>query len=101
VTIVRRVPAAVELDPASPVPHWGIALALGPNINLDVDPEREKAAYEAVQKALKLAEKAPEQERAYARALARRYSADRTSTWRNPGKAWLPGRPPDLFGMEA
>jgi len=22
------------------MPHWGIALALGPNINLDVDPAR-------------------------------------------------------------
>ncbi|MCI0528718.1 MAG: hypothetical protein L0Y56_14870, partial [Nitrospira sp.] len=48
----------------------------GPNINLDVDPEREKAAYEAVQKALALATSAPEQERAYIEALAKRYSID-------------------------
>ena len=56
--------------------HWGIALALGPNINLDVDPEREKAAYEAAQKALALAANAPENERAYIAAVAKRYSND-------------------------
>ena len=48
---VRSFRRAAELDPASPMPHWGIALALGPNINLDVDPEREKAAYDAAQQA--------------------------------------------------
>jgi hypothetical protein len=56
--------------------HWGIALALGPNINLDVDPEREKAAYDAVQKALSLAAGISENERAYIDALVRRYSID-------------------------
>ena len=56
--------------------YWGIALALGPNINLDVDPAREKAAYEAAQKALSLAGKAPENERAYIEALVKRYSID-------------------------
>ena len=34
---IRSFRRAAELDPASPMPHWGIALALGPNINLDVD----------------------------------------------------------------
>src|SRR5215472_13227992 len=45
---------ASELDPQSAMAFWGIALALGPCINLDVDPPHEKAAYEAVQKALSL-----------------------------------------------
>jgi tetratricopeptide (TPR) repeat protein len=57
--------------------YWGIAYALGPNINLDVDPERERAAYEAVQKALQLSKGGgPDNERAYIEALARRYSID-------------------------
>ena len=43
---------ASELDPQSAMPFWGLALALGPCINLDVDPPHEQAAYEAVQKAL-------------------------------------------------
>jgi hypothetical protein len=56
---------------------WGIALALGPCINLmDVDPTHEKAAYEAVQKALSLTSSATERENAYIQTLAKRYSPD-------------------------
>ena len=67
---------SAELDPHSAMPLWGVALALGPCINLDVDPPHEKAAYEAVQKAVSLAPGATESERAYIQALAKRYSAD-------------------------
>jgi tetratricopeptide (TPR) repeat protein len=67
---------ATELDPQSAMAFWGIALALGPCINLDVDPPHEKAAYEAVQKALLLASGATERERDYIQALAKRYSSD-------------------------
>ena len=73
---VRSFEKAAELDPESPMPYWGIALALGPNINQDVDLSREKAAYEAVQRAEKLASGAPESERAYVAALVKRYSND-------------------------
>jgi tetratricopeptide (TPR) repeat protein len=73
---IRSFRRAAELDPASPMPHWGIALALGPNINLDVDPEREKAAYDEAQKAKALLGGAPAIERAYVEALAVRYSDD-------------------------
>lgn len=73
---VRSFKRAAELDPQLAMAYWGIALALGPNINLDVDPEREKAAYDAVQKALSLSATAPENERAYINALAKRYSTD-------------------------
>src|SRR6187401_1967668 len=73
---VRSFRRAAEFDPASPMPWWGVALALGPNINLDVDAARESAAYEAVQKAVALAVRAPAKERAYVTALAKRYSND-------------------------
>jgi len=73
---VRSFERAAELDPQMAMAYWGVALALGPNINLDVDPDREKAAYEAVQKALELAAGAPEQERDYIEALAKRYSIE-------------------------
>jgi len=73
---IRSFRRAAELDPASPMPHWGIALALGPNINLDVDPEREKAAYDEAQRARALAATAPARERAYVDALVQRYSND-------------------------
>jgi tetratricopeptide (TPR) repeat protein len=73
---VRAFRRASALDPASPMPHWGIALALGPNINLDVDPDREKVAYDEAQRARTLAAAAPPGERAYVDALITRYSND-------------------------
>lgn len=73
---IRSFKRAAELDPKLAMAHWGIALALGPNINLDVDPEREKAAYEAVHKALSLTNGTSEHERSYIEALAKRYSID-------------------------
>ncbi len=73
---IRSFTRAAKLDPQMAMAYWGIALALGPNINLDVDPDREKAAYEATQRALSLAAMVPENERAYIEALSRRYSID-------------------------
>jgi tetratricopeptide (TPR) repeat protein len=68
---------AAELDPASPMPLWGIALAYGPNINdFDMDRERAKTADEYVKKALALTSPSQPRERAYVEALAKRYSSD-------------------------
>ena len=68
---------AAELDPRLAMAHWGLAMSLGPNYNeTQIPPERMKAAHEAAQKGLALAAKAPEHERAYLEALAKRYSAD-------------------------
>lgn len=65
---------AADLDPKLAMAWWGVALTLGPNYNLPVDPEREKAGYDAVQRALSLQENASEPERAYINALSMRYS---------------------------
>jgi tetratricopeptide (TPR) repeat protein len=73
---VRSFQRAAELDPECAMAYWGMALALGPNINLDIDAEREKLAYEAIQKALPLVAKVSEPERAYIEAQAKRYSND-------------------------
>jgi hypothetical protein len=73
---VRSFQRAAELDPDCAMAYWGVALALGPNINADVDPEREKLAYESIQKAVGLAAKMSEPERAYIEAMAKRYSND-------------------------
>src|SRR5215210_2439337 len=68
---------AAELDSQSVMPLWGIALAQGPHINMDGDGDVDaKAAYEIVQKALSMISNAPEQEQAYVRAMARRFSSD-------------------------
>jgi len=72
----RSFQRAAELDPKLAMAWWGVALTLGPNYNLPVDPEREKAGYDAVQRALSLQENASDPERAYINALAVRYSND-------------------------
>src|SRR6266849_7995113 len=71
---VRSFKRAAELDPQMAMAWWGVAYALGPNINMDVDPDREKAAFDAVQKAMALSPNAPANEQAYIKALATRYS---------------------------
>jgi hypothetical protein len=48
---IRSFQRAVELDPHSPMPWWGIALALGPNINMPMDEAQHRRAYDALQKA--------------------------------------------------
>lgn len=73
---VRSFRRAAELDPQMAMAWWGVALALGPNINQDVDLVREQAAADAAQKALALAKDKPEVERAYIEALSKRYSVD-------------------------
>jgi tetratricopeptide (TPR) repeat protein len=73
---IRSFRKALELDPHMAMAYWGIAYALGPNINLDVDPQREQSAYEAVQKALEISKTSPENERAYIETLAKRYTND-------------------------
>ena len=72
----RSFQRAAELDPKLAMAWWGVALTLGPNYNLPVDPAREKAGYEAVQRALALQENASEPEKGYINALAVRYSND-------------------------
>ena len=47
---VRSFERAAQLDPQMTMAYWGIALALGSNINSEIDSERERSAYEAVQK---------------------------------------------------
>ncbi|HLK04957.1 MAG TPA: hypothetical protein VKT53_11010 [Candidatus Acidoferrum sp.] len=72
----RSFQKASELDPQSPMPLWGIAMAVGPNYNANVDAEREKLAFETIQKASKLAEDAPRVEQDYVTTLMLRYSSD-------------------------
>lgn len=73
---IRSFEHASELDPNAAMPYWGKALALGPNYNIDVDPDREKGSFATIQIARKLAANGPEIERDYVDALAKRYSDD-------------------------
>jgi tetratricopeptide (TPR) repeat protein len=71
---------ASRLDPDSPMPYWGQAYALGPNIN-DPAPneERKKSAYKALLMAKKMASTASDKEKALVDALTSRYSSDVTA----------------------
>ena len=73
---IRAFQAAAQLDPTCAMAHWGIALALGPNINAPMETEAGKAAYQAIQQAVTLARHASLHERAYIEALSTRYAAD-------------------------
>jgi len=67
---------ATELDPDLALGYWGAALALGPNINMDVDPEREKQAFESVHAAQAHESHTSQKEKDLIAALMRRYSDD-------------------------
>ena len=80
---------AAELDPALGMAFWGLALAVGPNYNeAQVDPERVKAAVDAVGRARSLAARAPEAERAYIEALAARFSPDPGADFKRLARAY-------------
>jgi tetratricopeptide (TPR) repeat protein len=67
---------AARLDPACAICWWGVAIVLGPNINLPIDPERNEKAVEAVVKAKSLSVGASPVEQALILALMNRYTAD-------------------------
>jgi tetratricopeptide (TPR) repeat protein len=67
---------AARLDPKCAMAYWGMALVLGPNINMAMPPEAEPQAYEMIQKAIALKKNTSEKERAYIDALAKRYSGE-------------------------
>ena len=73
---LRAFKESARLDLENPMAYWGWALVLGPNLNLPMQDEVKAQAYEAMQTALSLKERATEKEQAYIDALATRYSDD-------------------------
>jgi len=72
---IRSFEEAARLDPNLAMAWWGVALCHGPHINNPALPEeRAKLAWDALQKALALREKASTVERALVDALAKRYA---------------------------
>ena len=70
---IRSFEAAAQLDPQAAMPYWGIALALGPNINSVMEKKDERRAIEMAQKARRLAGHIAPAEQAYIEALVTRY----------------------------
>ena len=85
---IRAFEEAGRLDPTSAMAWWGVALALGPNINLPMDTEHGKKAAEAIAKAQGLSRNATRREQAYIAALTRRY-APKETFGKPPGRAEL------------
>ncbi len=67
---------ASKIDPNLSMAYWGMALALGQNINEDVSPENEIKCYNYIQKALQLSSNASRIEQDYISALSTRYTND-------------------------
>jgi len=72
---IRSFEEAARLDPACAMCWWGVALALGPNINAPMDEAAGAKANAAVVKAMERMGGASRKEQAFIRALAKRYAA--------------------------
>jgi tetratricopeptide (TPR) repeat protein len=72
---IRAFQQAAATDPQCAMCYWGIAFALGPNINAPITEDAAKAAWEAIGQARK-ASGSSDKERAFIDALAKRYAAD-------------------------
>lgn len=73
---IRSFKDAITLDPGCAMCYWGIALALGPNINAPMEDAAVPDAYQAIQQALTLAPAVSAGEQAYIQALVTRYAAE-------------------------
>jgi tetratricopeptide (TPR) repeat protein len=89
---------AARLDGRCAMCEWGIALALGPNINHDMSSAGEAEARRHAARALALSDYATPRERAYIDALALRYgvTAPPPAAPAPAGKVTLP--PPEMCG---
>ena len=98
---LRSFKESARLDPNNAMAYWGMALVLGPNLNLPMQANVVKPAYEASRKALALMNRHSEREQVYIRALATRYAkspeADRGKLDRAyvEAMAWLVKQYPD------
>ncbi|MDP3718727.1 MAG: hypothetical protein Q8T13_13265 [Acidobacteriota bacterium] len=84
----RSFERAATLDPSSPMPHWGMSLALGTNIN-DVAPaDRLKQGYTHLAEAEKRKSGGSEVEQGLVEALGRRYVAEPTGDQQDREQAY-------------
>src|SRR5688572_8258636 len=74
----RSFELAAAKDPASPMPHWGMSLALGTNINDTAPAERLQQAHTHLAEADKRKSGGSDVEQGLVDALAKRYVADPT-----------------------
>jgi tetratricopeptide (TPR) repeat protein len=85
---IKSFKEALKHDSTCAMCYWGIAYALGPNINLPMDTSLVRPAYQALQQALTHSAKVTPRERAYIEALAKRYSDDPSANRAELDSAW-------------
>ena len=73
---IRSFEAAAIVDTKCAMAWWGVAFAHGPNINAPMEDGAVPKAWEALQKAIQLKDKASAKERDYIDALAKRYARE-------------------------
>lgn len=85
---IRAFQSGQKLDPNCAMCWWGEALALGPNINLPMDPALNERALAALAGARQRAPGVSAREQAYIAALSKRYSAAPDAARAELDRAW-------------
>ncbi len=70
---------ASQIDPNLAMSYWGMALSLGPNINMEMTADRGRRAYDIIEMAKQKVSNVSENEKDYIAALATRYSANESN----------------------
>jgi len=97
---------AAQLDPDCAMCWWGAALVLGPHVNAQMDPADNPKAWQSLQRAVALAPRVTERERAFIHALESRYAENPPEDRRALDEAYAKAtgalvaqRPDDLDAM--
>ena len=85
---IKSFKQALTHDSTCAMCYWGIAYALGPNINLPMDSSVVRPAWDASYNAVRLSVNVSPKERAYIDALSKRYSADPKANRASMDTAW-------------
>jgi hypothetical protein len=85
---IRSFREGIREDSTCAMCWWGVAYALGPNINMPMDTAAVRPAWEAVQAAVRLAPTTTPRERAYIEAILARYAPDPVSPRAPLDSAW-------------
>jgi tetratricopeptide (TPR) repeat protein len=85
---IKSFKEGLKQDSTCAMCYWGIAYALGPNINLPMDTSLVRPAWEAAHNAVRYSVNVTPKERAYIDALTKRYSADPSAERASLDTAW-------------
>jgi tetratricopeptide (TPR) repeat protein len=85
---IKSFQQGIKHDSTCAMCYWGIAYALGPNINLPMDTSKVTPAWDASYNAVKYSVNVSPRERAFIDALAKRYSGDPAANRASLDTAW-------------